>query len=207
MPVAGNGRIVNQAELSAIWGKTPQTIRTWERRGCPVEKRGGGGSPSLYNTADVAAWREDQAALAASGDVSKVDMEEARRRKIAAEAALAELDLSVRQGEVVYVADVAAAVGSEYAEVRAKLLTLPSDMADTLENMSRNEIHEALASKVSEILHVLSRDDEFATDDGLAPGEVEQLEAAPEVEPRGVGGRVSSRKSKELRPSGAMEDE
>lgn len=207
MPVAGNGRIVNQAELSAIWGKTPQTIRTWERRGCPVEKKGGSGSPSLYNTADVAAWREDQAALAASGDVSKVDMEEARRRKVAAEAALAELDLSIRQGEVVYVADVATAVGGEYAEVRAKLLTLPSDMADTLENMSRNEIHEALSSKVSEILHVLSRDDEFASDDGIAPGADEQPEASAKAESRGVGGHLSSRKPKELRSSGEMEDD
>lgn len=171
MPVVGTGRTVNQAELAALFGVSTVTIRAWERKGLPVERKGGTGRASSYNTAAVARWREEQAALAATGDTSAMDMEEARRRKTAAEAALAELDLSIRRGDYVLIEEVGSIVADEYATIRANFTSLPGDIAADLENLTAVEIQEALAAKVSEILNGLSADDSFASEGETETGE------------------------------------
>ncbi len=66
------GRQVNQAELADIFGVSVVTIRTWERRGCPIVSKGRKGAAAQYNTADVAKCREQQAAAAAEGERWKV---------------------------------------------------------------------------------------------------------------------------------------
>lgn len=178
MPHISTGRIVSQSELAEIWGKNPATIRAWVRAGCPIIKKGRGGARSEYNTADVAAWREQQAALGAGGDLNAMDIDEARRRKTAAEAALAELELAIKKGRYVEIEEVGSAVAEEYAEVRAKLLSLPSDMADSLQHLTVAETQEALAAKISEILHVLSVDGEYGAEAPTEEGAAEQSETA-----------------------------
>lgn len=171
MPSVGTGRTVNQAELASLFGVSTVTIRAWERKGLPVGRKGGTGKASSYNTAAVARWREEQAALAATGDTSAMDLEEAKRRKMAADAALAELDLSVKRGEYVLIEEVGAIVADEYATIRANFTSLPGDIAADLENLTAVEIQEALAAKVSEILNGLSADDSFAAEGEAEAGE------------------------------------
>ncbi|GHA13455.1 hypothetical protein GCM10007989_05070 [Devosia pacifica] len=177
------GRLVTQTELSQILGYSAVTIRAWERQGCPVEKKGSRGKSSLYNTAEVIRWREEQAVLSASGDTAAMDMEEARRRKTAAEAAIAELDLSVRRGAYVLIEEVGAIVADEYATIRANFTSLPGDIAADLENLTAVEIQEALAAKVSEILDGLSADDSFAIDGEAEAGAPGGTASATETEP------------------------
>lgn len=169
MAVRGDGQKVNQADLAAIFGVTTVSIRAWERKGCPVVEKGSKGKSSFYNTAAVARWREEQAALAATGDTNAMDIEEARRRKVAAEAALAEMDLATRRGEYVLVEEVGVAVEAEYATIRANFLSMPGDIASDLEHLQSAEIEELLATKVSEILNELSADSAYATE--VAAGE------------------------------------
>ena len=171
MAVKADGRLVNQAEMAQISGVQALTIRNWERKGCPVRKKGGRGKPAQYNTAEVMRWREEQVVLAAAGDLDAMDFEEARRRKLAAEAALAELDLSVRTREFVPIEEVGAQVAEEYANVRAKFLSLPGDVAADMEGLTTSEIQELLASKVSEILHELSADDDYVSENEIEEGE------------------------------------
>lgn len=159
-----DGRDLNQTETAMLFGVTPATIRTWERRGCPVVKQGRKGVEAVYNTAAVIRWREEQAALAASGDLSSMDVEEARRRKLAAEAALAELDLAVRRGDFVEIEQVGKAVEEEYATIRANLTSLPGEVAADLEGLTTAERQELIAAKVSEILTALAADDEYRKD-------------------------------------------
>lgn len=158
------GRIVNQADLASILGVSPVTVRAWERKGCPVIERGARGRQASYNTAAVVQWREEQAALAASGDTSAMDMEEARRRKLAAEAALAEMELATKRGEYVLVDEVGAVVESEYSTIRANFMSMPGDVAADLEHLQAHEIEELLATKVAEILNELAADSTFAAE-------------------------------------------
>lgn len=183
MPSVGTGRIVNQVELASTFGVSTVTIRAWERQGLPVEAKGGGGKPSTYNTAAVARWREEQAALAASGDTAAMDMEEAKRRKMAAEAALAELELSVRRGEYVLIEQVGAVVADEYATIRANFSSMPGDVASDLENLKAVEIQEVLSAKVSEILNGLVADDTYAVEEPLEEGEGGSAPTAAETQP------------------------
>lgn len=169
MPSSTLGRILSQAELAALLGIQPRTVRTWERRGCPVVERGKRGRPSKYNSADVIRWREEQAVLAVTGDVSGIDIDEARRRKTVAEAALAEMELATRRSDLVEIEQVGAAVEAEYAIVRANFTSLPGEIALDLENLPAVEIQERLSAKVSEILTELTADEAYSA--GLEPDE------------------------------------
>ena len=161
MPAAPESPIVSQAELCRLFNTTPQTVLAWEGRGCPIVQKGGRGKPSRYRVSEVIRWREEQAALAATGDLAAMDMEEAKRRKLAAEAALAELDLAVRRNEYVLIEEVAETVAAEYSDVRANFTSMPGDIAADLEGLATIEIQELLAAKVSEILTALSADETY----------------------------------------------
>jgi len=176
-----DGRVVSQTDLAAIMGVSAMTIRAWERKGMPVARKGSRGKPGQYNTADVIRWRGEQAALAATGDTNAMDMEEARRRKTAAEAALAEMDLALRRGELVEVDTVGRLVAEEYATVRANLMAMPGEMAPDLEHLSVLEIEELLGTKVTEILDALTADGQFASEDDATEGQGGGAEATAET--------------------------
>lgn len=182
MPSIGSGKTVNQAELASLWGVSTVTVRAWERKGLPVERKGGTGKASSYNTAAVARWREEQAALAATGDTEAMDMDEAKRRKLAADAALAELELAFKRGQCVMIEEVGAIVAEEYATVRANFTSMPGDIAADLENLAAVEIQELLAAKVSEILNGLSADDTYAAEGSADEGAGGSSEATAEAE-------------------------
>lgn len=124
---------VSQLQLAELLGVTPKTIRAWERQGCPVERKSKRGLPSQYKVADVFRWREEQARLAASGDLDAMDMEEARRRKLAAEAAAAELALARERDEVVEIELVSKEVGAALAACRSRLLQVGAKVAPQCE--------------------------------------------------------------------------
>lgn len=150
---------VNQLELGKWLDVDPKTIRTWERQGCPVERKSQKrGEPTLYSVAAVSRWREARAALAASGDLAAMDMEEARRRKLAAEAALAELVLDQKRGEVAEVALMDRSVRKMLAVLRTRLMSIGSSVAPDLElaetGVERQSIVDAA---VAEALDEISR--------------------------------------------------
>ncbi|MGQ3671797.1 terminase small subunit [Xanthobacter sp. TB0136] len=177
-----SGQLVNQAQLAALFGVQPITIRAWVRKGCPEEVKGGGGKRAAYNTAAVIRWREEQAALAATGDASALDEAELKKRKLAAEMGLAELELSVRRGEYVEIEQVGALVADEYATVRANFTAMPGDIAPDLEGCTAAEIQELMMAKVTEILHGLSADDLYAPEAEASEGAGGSTEAATEAE-------------------------
>lgn len=160
MPSAVESPLVSQIQLAGIFGVKTDTIRAWERAGCPVERQGGKGLPSQYKPADVIRWREEQAALAASGDLSKLDMNEARRRKIAADAASAEIDLARKRGDLVEVAIIARSVGDALTAVVARLQAIGARLAPMLELATDAATRkEMIDSAINEALHDISRPD------------------------------------------------
>ncbi len=162
--------IVNQADIAVIFGVQPRTVRSWVRCGLPEVQRGGSGRPSLYNTAEVARWREEQAALAATA-AEPADIETARRRKLFAEAGLAEMELGMRRGELISIEHVGAVVESEYAVLRSLALSLPGEMASELAQRPKGEIEVLLSAKIAEILGALQADEDLAPEEAAAGGE------------------------------------
>jgi phage terminase Nu1 subunit (DNA packaging protein) len=150
---------VNKADLAQLMGVSSVTIGQWVSKGCPYVQKGALGKSWVFDVPEVVSWREEQVALQAVGDTKSLDIEEARRRKVAAEAALTELDLAKRKGELVEIEDVAQSVGEDYANLRAKLLSLPvklapqaagiSDAAE-LQDLAESLVHEALEELVSD---------------------------------------------------------
>lgn len=175
--MSAKGRLVNMGELSQLWGVALNTVKAWVRRGCPVVSRGGRGREWQFDTAAVAQWREEQAAAAAVGDTSAMDLDEARRRKEAALAAMAELDLAKRRGEVVDVEAIADIVGEEYTRLRARLLALPVKLAPLMETAATlAERREIIEDAICECLAELAADDDYAAERGA--GEAVKTTAA-----------------------------
>jgi phage terminase Nu1 subunit (DNA packaging protein) len=150
--------IKNLGEIAEICGVSLPTVRAWVRRGCPYVEKGNKGKEWQFDTVGVIEWQKEQAALSAVGDVSTLDIEEARRRKLAAEAALSELDLSKARGELVSLEDVSTVWLEITTAARSQLLALPSKMAAIVAPLSDPaEIRTLLEAEIEEALEELSR--------------------------------------------------
>ena len=88
---------VNRAELAEVFGVTPPTVTAWVERGCPYIAGGRKGRAWLFDTAAVGRWRQQQAREAVQTPTATVSLEEAQRRREAALAELAELELEERR--------------------------------------------------------------------------------------------------------------
>ncbi|AOK33952.1 hypothetical protein [Burkholderia cenocepacia] len=95
--------------------------------------------------------------LVASG--ADMDIEEAKRVKENYLALREQLEYDRDAGLVVEVADVAKAVGEEYAKVRTKLLAIPSEHAPRIHRLKTvQEVRDVLHSIIVEALEELTRD-------------------------------------------------
>lgn len=79
----GRGQKVNRGELAAVFGISLPTVDTWVRAGCPYDEKGQGkGRPWVFDTADVAAWREERARAEGGGeDVADLAAYKLRRER------------------------------------------------------------------------------------------------------------------------------
>ena len=92
---------VNRAELAEILGVSLPTITSKVSKGMPFEQRGGRGKEWTFDTAAVFQWEKEQAILSATGDLSSVTDDELKRRKLAAETTLVELEAGKKRGELI----------------------------------------------------------------------------------------------------------
>ncbi len=158
MPKTFNGQKVTKSQLAETFGVAFTTVTHWVRRGCPFEQRGHKGHSWEFNTANVARWREEQAALAAAGDTTKMDFDEAKRRKTAAEAALSELELSKARGDVVEIDDVEGVWTEIVTAFRAKTLAIAPKAAPALVHETDPRVIERLLeAEIIEALDELSK--------------------------------------------------
>lgn len=144
---------------AAILGRNVTTLKAWFNQGCPVIERGGLSKQWKISPAAVVAWREDKIAQEAVGDTSALDYDEARRREMAAKAAMLELDLAARRGQLVEVEHIADLVGEEYSNVRARILGLPTRLAPQVLGLETlPEIRELIEQGIAEVLEELTAD-------------------------------------------------
>ena len=114
------GRKVNRAELAEVFGISLPTVDTWVRIGCPFDQRATAGKGWIFDTADIARWREGRAAEEASGEELQ-DESALRRRKLKAETMTAELELAQKQALVAPLDQVERALTRVFAEVQSNL--------------------------------------------------------------------------------------
>lgn len=147
--------IVNKKELSQILGVAENTLTTWQKQiGFPIKSVGAGRTGSEYDTAEVIAWIKKREVDNLMANSASIDIEEAKRRKIAAEAGLAELELAKEQGSVVLIEDVAAKVGEQFQNLRAKLLAIPTKAATLV--FTAKDVTEAKLILETSILETLN---------------------------------------------------
>lgn len=190
----------NLGELAEVLGVNRSTVNDWLGQGCPYlekpdQSRGIGWK---FSVAAVVAWLRKRDVDRAISDTSKMDIDEARLRKTAAEAALAELELAKQRGEVVSITVVTEIVGEQLSACKAKLLTLPSRAAPLVAPLiDRIECRDILDGVVREVLDELVG---YAGGSGERPADPAQGdteddsgadESAAETDGERVGRRLS----------------
>lgn len=209
-----HGRTLNRTELAEFFAVAPTTVDAWVRRGCPALKRatgrGSGGNTWQFDSAAVVEWLREQAVQNAIGDIAKIDEQEARRRKIAAEAALAEYELAERRREMIRVEDYAVISARRYAACRARLLGVAPKVAPQLLGLEEASDAQAIvAAAINEALTELVGDVDGTGSDGTcrdgggadATGEPQ---AAAEADPKRVGRSKSRAQSRGGRRAGSL---
>lgn len=154
------GQLLNLTEASAMSGVHRNTFMAWVRRGLPYIQKANRnrGVDWQFDSACVIEWREEQAALNAVGDITALDIDEARRRKVSAEAAICELNLSKARGDVISLAEVSVVWLDIVSAARSRLLSIPAKMAAILSPKSDPmEIRGLLEAEIEESLDELSR--------------------------------------------------
>jgi len=120
--------------------------------------------------------------------------DEARTRKVAAEAEIAELELAKIRGDLAIVADVASAWDDVLSAMKAKLMAIPTKMGPELAaDDDANVIQSKLEAQIRECLDELSNYVPLSDPTGAAipvsePEEVDgSAEAAPKADRKRVG--------------------
>jgi terminase small subunit / prophage DNA-packing protein len=141
--------VVNATQLASMFGVHRSTISQWQADGMPVLKRsskGGKGGGNQFDTADVLDWYKKRAIKSATGsDDDQLPIEEVRRRKIAAEAELQELELAKKKGEVIELSEVK-------RDLIDKMVNLRSAMRKVPERCVLRVVGEEDETKVKEII-------------------------------------------------------
>lgn len=175
-PAAGQ---LTRRELAGVLGVHMQTVTKWERDGMPIAERGRKGKPSTYSEPAVRAWlqqREEAARAAAAGDGPILDLAQERARKERWQGLLAEQTFKAREKELLPRVEVEKLWSAEVAAVRAKLLALPTTLADRLHRAATLEgvlgveriLHEAVRETLRELADPLRQPSDELTQEPKA---------------------------------------
>lgn len=181
------GRIVNKKELAQIFGVSVQAVDGWISRGCPYVEKGRALEGYKFDSSVVAEWRTQLAisdALIGKGE-GDGDEDLAARRKLEAEASLAELKLARETGQLIAMSDVESTWMKLIGNARAKLLSIPAKtapLAHTAETIE--EAQSAIELAIHEALNELAEGN--GTSD--SPEQSDSAFGAREPEPEGDGG-------------------
>jgi hypothetical protein len=171
--------VVSQAEYARHRGVSKKTVTQWKQGGKLVLADGGVDVEASdaylkkYRTAGLKGNdKGNELPKARSGESAEqaavrilsttgadMSIEEAKRVKENYLALLNQLEYDQKSGAVVLVSDVAKAVGNEYAQVRTKLLGIPSAHAAQLHRCKTVvELHDALERVITYAMESLTSD-------------------------------------------------
>jgi hypothetical protein len=203
---------VSQRDLAKAMGVKTVAVRNWEVDGIPEPKIVG--KRKFYNLPAVIKWRHERAAAGRPASQRR-STEEARTRKLEAEASLAEIELAKKRDQVVEISIAMKAFSDAMSACRSRLLSIGASVAPRIELApdvaSRKEmIDDAIIEALYEISSAAFEfsggpaEDPESRDIEESPGEDE---ASAEAEPKRVGRSKSRSVSRKLRRARQMENE
>lgn len=180
-------------EAAGILGVNPQTLRTYVSNGCPAVSQ----SPWEFSIPDVVEWLNVvsvQKATKGKGGAA-MSYEQARTRKMIAEAEMAEMALAGQRALVAPIEEVVKQVGDQLSTIKAKLLAYPSGAATRFAAIDDWKIIQtAMTNDLRNILEELIGYDPNRLErvEQGAPGETDsndagEAEAAPKTKRKPVG--------------------
>jgi phage terminase Nu1 subunit (DNA packaging protein) len=147
---------MNRDQLARLFTVTPGTIHRWDRDGMPRAVGGGSGRQAQYRPSACVTWRHGQIEAKYAGHEGLNPAAE-RARRDHHQAALAEQLHKKRSGEMLEFAEVRHAWSSLVIAVRARLLRMPTALADALAHASAPaEAQRILDAEVRDALTELS---------------------------------------------------
>ena len=143
------GMKLNLKQVAEMFDRSVNTVDKWVTEGMPIETRGSRGKPHILDSMEVIRWWFKMQLPEGGVEGSKDSELISKRRKMAADAELAEIKLNKEKGLLVDIADIEDVVSHEYKLLRANLLKLPGSMSARL----AEEFNEpSLASEINAIL-------------------------------------------------------
>jgi phage terminase Nu1 subunit (DNA packaging protein) len=162
--------LLNRSQAAELLDVSLPTMDVYVKRGCPFVQRGSKGKEWQFSAVDIVKWARQQDVEKALGDIEVTDFEEGRRRKVVAEAQIAEYELAKLRRTMIHVQDVQAVVSDEYGMVRSRLFQIPGRLAQMVAVETDASIIEGMIkAEVADALEELSADG-GRSDDG--PGSV-----------------------------------
>lgn len=158
--MATDPKRLTRADTARTFGVSATTVDGWISRGLPHD---GSGRSKRFDPAAVHEWLVAEAVRRATPDVAPIEiLDEARQRKMAAEAELTELELQRARGEVVPIQVVIELLAGVLSNIRTRLEGIPSKVCRVLvEMIDASSIEERLEEEIREALEELADGDHF----------------------------------------------
>jgi phage terminase Nu1 subunit (DNA packaging protein) len=112
---------VDTHQLAEILGVTTSRIGHFVRDGAPVKVRGGRGVAHIFDSREFFKWRDK----VVSDDVERLTMEEARLKKLTAEAGISELELAKKKNQVADLDEIEEDLKNRFAVLRTSIRSVP----------------------------------------------------------------------------------
>ena len=152
------GKIVSLTEMASILDVHRNTLYLMVDRGCPYVQKANKsrGQDWKFNSAKVVQYRVNQAVNDAKVTAEQASTDELRRRKLAAETVITELDAAKARGEVGSLDEFERQVTNAAIEIRKRLQQMADRVAPMVVGLKVAEIKRILRDEVDQALTVLA---------------------------------------------------
>lgn len=170
-------RLISGDELAELLGIHTSTVSDYRRRGMPHTKerntkfKHGKAELYMYNVRDVNEWFMNRAVVEATGKEGLMSADEAKRRKLSAEAGLQEIELARRKGIVVDLEELERDLSGRFAEFRSSVRMIPARVSmQILGKTDELEIQRIILAELDKALIALmdNRFDEYGKEEELS---------------------------------------
>jgi len=150
-------KLITTTEMSALLGVHKNTIHEWVSQGCPTAVRATRGHANQFMLSDVLEWHKSRAVIAATGSNDLMSADEAKRRKLMAEAGLQEIELNKRKGEIIELAEVEKKLSNTFAVIRSNMLKVSDRTSIRLiGETDETRIKKIIREEINQALEALS---------------------------------------------------
>jgi phage terminase Nu1 subunit (DNA packaging protein) len=157
----------SMVELAALLDLNRTTVQKYVKQGLPYVQKADRdkGKDWKFSLPAVVEWLEQRAVDRVVGNTEGLTIDDAKLRKTAAEAQLAEFELEKVKRRTITVEEMSELVADEYATVRSQLLNIPGRLAQTLAaETDPAKIEALIKAEISTALTELSQDGRDADD-------------------------------------------